>query len=312
MNPRLALFVLTILALLAGCAPAAPTPRAAGSPPRVIATESFLSDIAQNVAGDRLKVETLVPIGVDPHGFEPTPRDVARVAESDVVIVNGHGFEGYLDGLIASTGGERKVVEASAGLTPRTPQAGERVEAEHTAEHPEGDPHFWLDPTLAVRYVENIRAGLSAADPAGAGVYAANAAAYGARLLDLDREIAERVSVIPPERRLLVTNHESFGYYADRYGFRIVGTVIPSVSTDASPSAREMAALVDQIRQSGARAIFLETGSSETLARQISQETGVKVVTGLYTHSTSEPGGPAPTYVDMLLFDTKAIVDALR
>ena len=240
---------------------------------RVLAVETFLADIAQNVAGDRLKVEALMPLGADPHSFEPTPQDVARVARVDVLIVNGAGFEEFLTPLLQNAGGKRLVIEASAGLAPRIPGAGEGTSS---GDDHEGDPHFWLNPINAIRYVENIRDGLSQADPAGKDIYARNAQAYIAQLNDLDAWIAAQVAQIPVEQRLLVTNHESFGYFADRYGFRVVGAIIPSVSTSASPSAQQMAALIDQIKASGAPAIFLETGSNPQLAQQIAGETGVQ------------------------------------
>jgi manganese/iron transport system substrate-binding protein len=122
----------------------------------------------------------------------------------------------------------------------------------------------------------------------------------------------EQVAQIPAERRLLVTNHESFGYFADRYGFRIVGAIVPSVSTGAAPSAQQLAMLVDRIKATGAPAVFLETGANPQLADQLAQETGVRVVTGLYTHSISAPDGPAPTYLEMLRYNTQAIVEALK
>ena len=148
--------------------------------------------------------------------------------------------------------------------------------------HDAGDPHFWLDPTKAITYVENIRDGLSQADPAGKDVYAANAAAYIAQLQELDTWIAQQVGQsIPAERRQIVTNHESFGYFADRYGFTIIGTVVPSVSTGSAPSAQQLARLVDRIKATGAPAIFLETGANPQLAQQVAAETGVKVVTDL-------------------------------
>jgi len=131
-------------------------------------------------------------------------------------------------------------------------------------------------------------------------------------LKDLDAWIAEQVQQAPETRRLLVTNHESFGYFADRYGLAIVGAVVPSVSTSASPSAKELAALADRVRQVGAPAVFLETGASPQLAQQLAKETGIKVVTGLYTHSITAPGGEAASYLDMMRYNTKAIVDALK
>jgi ABC-type Zn uptake system ZnuABC Zn-binding protein ZnuA len=315
--------------LLTGCqtpaqqaGPAVGSPQAAGLP-RVLAVESFLADMAQNVAGDRLQVAVLMPLGMDPHAFEPTPQDVARVAESDVLIVNGAGFEEWLDELLANAGGERLMIEASAGLDPSKSATDEtHADGAHADEtHPDethsehahvGDPHFWLDPSLAIHYVENIRDGLSQADPQGAEIYAANATAYIAEIEELDSWISAQIEQIPPERRLMVTNHESLGHYAERYGLRIVGAVVPSVTTNASPSAQQLAQLADLIGETGAPAIFLETGANEKLAQQLHEETGIAVVTDLYTHSVTAPDGPAPTYLDMMRYNTERIVAALR
>jgi ABC-type Zn uptake system ZnuABC Zn-binding protein ZnuA len=178
--------------------------------------------------------------------------------------------------------------------------------------HHEGDPHFWLDPLSVVKYVENIRDGLIATDPDGKDTYTQNATAYITQLNDLDGWIKQQVIAIPEERRLIVTNHESFGYFADRYGFTIIGTVIPSVSTGASPSAQQLARLVDHIRETGAIAIFLETGSNPKLAEQIAAETGIKVVSDLFTHSITDANGKAPTYIDMMKYNVNAIVEALK
>ncbi len=179
-------------------------------------------------------------------------------------------------------------------------------------QHDQGDPHFWLDPNNVIKYVENIRDGLSQADPAGAAIYAKNAEAYIAQLKELDAWIVAQLKDIPPERRLMVTNHESFGYFADRYGFKIVGTIVPSVSTDASPSAQQLARLVDRVKAAHAPAVFLETGANPQLAEQLAQETGVRVVTNLYTHSITAPGGQAPSYIAMMKFDVQTIAAALK
>lgn len=283
---------------------------------RVLAVETFLADIARNVAGNRLIVETLLHPGIDPHAFEPTPKDVAKIAASQVLIVNGAGFEEWLTQTIESAGGERMIIEASAGLIPRQARDSETAappphQGESKHEH-EIDPHFWLDPISVIKYVENIRDGLIAADPAGKDSYTQNAEAYIAQLKELDEWIQEQLSIIPKDRRLIVTNHESFGYFADRYGFKIIGAIIPSVSADAAPSAQQMVKLVEQIRETHAIAIFLETGSNPQLAQQIASETGVTVITDLYTHSLSAPDGPAPTYLDMMRYNTLNLVNALR
>lgn len=270
---------------------------------RVMAVETFLADIAQNVAGDRLKVDVLLQPEVDPHSYQPTPRDVTRIAESTILIINGAGLESFLGPLLVNAGGERLVIEASAGLKPRSDPGGD---------NPMGDPHFWLDPINVVKYVENIRDGLTQSDPAGTKTYTANAKVYIEDLHTLDAWIKEQVSQIPPAHRLLVTDHETFGYFAERYGFTVVGTVIPGLSSEASPSAQQMTSLIKQIKQTGAPAIFLEAGANPNLAEQIANETGAKVITNLYTHSISGISGPAPTYIDMMQYNVKQIVEALR
>lgn len=316
-NIALTVFLLLVITLNA-CSPAAgPAPaNPAQAGIKVLATETFLADIAQNVAGERVKIESLLPIGLDPHAFEPTPQDVRKIAGSDVLIINGAGFEGWLEKTLENAGGQRQVIEASAGLAMREPAEGEKAHEhegeEKTGHDHEGDPHFWLDPNNIIKYVENIRDGLIAADPDGKSAYTQNAAAYIAKLTELDGWIKTQVEQIPAGRRLIVTNHESFGYFADRYGFKIIGTVIPSVSSGASPSAQELAELVDHIQETGAIALFLETGASPKLAEQIAAETGIQVVSELYTHSITNANGNAPTYIDMMKHNVNKIVETLK
>ncbi|MCF2972412.1 metal ABC transporter substrate-binding protein [Synechococcus sp. Nb3U1] len=291
---------------------------------RVLASTSFIADIVQNVAGDRLQVDSLIPIGVDPHGFEPAPSDLRRVADSQVLIVNGGGFEEFLGSLLENVGGERLLIEASAGLEMRQiPESEEALFAHahghgHSHDHShghshahDGDPHFYLDPLQVIRYVENIRAGLTEADPPGADVYAENAAAYIAQLQELDAWIQEQVAQIPEANRLLVTNHDTLGYFADRYGFRVIGTILPGVSTNVSPSAQELASLIDTLQETQVPAIFLETGNNPQLAEQLAQELNLQVKR-LYSHSTSTADGPAATYLDMMRYNTETIVTALQ
>lgn len=284
---------------------------------KVIAVESFLADMAQQVAGSRLTVETLIPLGVDPHSFELTPADVAKISDADVLIINGAGFEEWLEETMQSSGSKALVIEASTGLEVRTPTALEHDEHEGETEseghhHEEGDPHFWLNPQNAQTYIENIRQGLTEADPAGKELYAANAENYSASLEELDIWIEEQVARIPVEKRLLVTNHESFGYFADRYGFKIIGAIIPAVTSGATPTAQQLADLTDHIQEYGAPAIFLETGTNPQLANQLAEELGIKVVEDLYTHSLSAADGDAPDYIRMMRWNTTKIVEALQ
>lgn len=311
---------LTIVTFLGLTACQANPPSSAQTSPeaglKVLAAESFLSDIAQNVAGDRFQVETLIPRGMDPHAFEPVPRDIVKISECDVLIVNGGGLEEWLQNIIENAGGDHLVIEASKGLQSRPVHEDEEMDhgADETEEghaHHETDPHFWLDPINVIQYVENIRDGYIQADPEGANIYTKNAEEYIASLSELDSYIQTELQSIPEEKRLIVTNHESFGYFADRYNFKIIGTIVPSVSTGASPSAQQLARLIDDINSSGAIALFLETGTNQQLADQISRETGIRVVTDLYTHSVTPPDGDAPSYIDMMKRNTSTILSAL-
>jgi ABC-type Zn uptake system ZnuABC Zn-binding protein ZnuA len=294
-------FPLLLAVLLSACADAGqPVANTGMAEPAVLASTPLLADITRNVAGDRLQVQSLLGVGVDPHSYQPTPQDAARISESQLIIVNGAEYEHFLESLFESAGGKGTIVEASAGILPRT-----ETDGEHGL-----DPHMWLNPNHVIVYVENIRDALSHLDPAGQAVYKSNADAYLSQLQALDLWISGQVEPIPAERRLLVTNHEAFGYFAERYGFTVVGTVIESFSSDASPSAQQLASLIDQIRSSGAPAIFLDASDNPTFARQIAEETGVQVITDLHLESLTD-GEPAATYIDMMKHNVTQIVKAL-
>jgi len=296
---------------LAGCG-SAPSKNDAAL--NVLASTTFLADIAQNVAGDRATVESLLPVGADPHSYQAAPSDVAKIAESNLLILNGVEYEHFIETLLENAGGERVIVEAATGLTPHhmeEHEGEEHAEGEEEHEHEAGDPHMWLDPNLVITYVGNIRDGFIKADPEGTDTYNANAEAYIAQLTDLDKWIVEQVHTVPAERRLLVTNHEAMGYFAERYGFEVAGSVIPSFSSDASPSAQEMAALVDEIKSLNAPAIFLDTADNDILAKQIADETGVMIVSDLHLESLTD-GAPAPTYIEMMKDNVSKIVEALK
>jgi zinc/manganese transport system substrate-binding protein len=318
-NTIIGLGALTAL-FLTSCGSAPPS---SDSGLKVLASTSFLADIAQNVAGDRLKVESLLPIGSDPHAYQPTPSDAAKIADSNVLILNGLEYEHFIESLIENAGGERLVIEATEELEAREMHRDddehEDEDEDHADEaesgedygHEAGDPHMWLNPVLVITYVENIRDGLIEADPDGAETYKANADVYIAQLQELDKWIFEQVDTIPAERRLLVTNHEAMGYFAERYGFEIVDTILVSFSSGASASAQEVAGTIEAIRSSGAPAIFLGEVENASLANQIAAETGVKVVDGLHLESLTD-GEPAATYIDMMKYNTLLIVEALR
>jgi zinc/manganese transport system substrate-binding protein len=285
---------------MAACQPAAPQP---GGLPNVMATESFLADIAQNVAGSRIRIDTLLPVTVDPHEYQPKPQDVTKLAQAQVLIINGLGYESWLQKTLDSLGGQRIVIVATNGLAPAPDPSGKNST---------GDPHMWMNPLNVINYVQQIRDGLSQADPVGKDIYARNADAYIVKLQGLDQWVKSQVGQLPVQNRLLITNHDALGYFAKAYNFKIIGAIIPSITTDASPSAQQLASLIDTIKSSGARAIFLDIGENQNLAQQIASETRVVVITNLYVESTSGPTGPAPTYIDMIKHDVTAILDALK
>jgi len=305
------IIIYTVLAalFLTGCGSA---PKNSDGRLKVLTSTTFLADITQNIAGDRISVDSLLPVGADPHAYQAAPSDVAKIAESNLLILNGVEYEHFIEPLLENAGGERIIIEATAGLEPHPVE--EHAEGAAPADghdHEAGDPHMWLDPNLVVSYVENIRDGLIQIDVEGTQIYKVNADAYIAQLKELNQWIIEQVNAIPAERRLLVTNHEAVGYFAERYGFEVVGAVIPSLSTDAGTSAKELAALIEVIKTSGAPAIFLGEVENPDLANQIAAETDVRVVDNLHLESLTV-GSPAATYIDMMKHNVNQIVDALK
>lgn len=293
MKPLRVFFPILILILLTSCQSISP-PNLSNHP-RILAAESFLTDIAQHVAGDRLKVDGLIPAGLDPHAFEPTPREMAKVADCDLLIISGSGLEEWLKGILTNIGGSKKIIEASSGLQSNN-----------------GDPHFWLDPNNVLVYVDNILDALIATDPDGKGEFSASAEAYKNQLKNLDAWIRTEVSAIPSDQRLLITNHDTLGYFSTRYGFQIVGALLPSFSSEASPSALQLAQLSDAMRLINARVIFLDVGNNPQLADQIALETRAKVITTLYSETLSTSDGPAPDYISMMKYNVSTIVGALK
>jgi zinc/manganese transport system substrate-binding protein/manganese/iron transport system substrate-binding protein len=299
----------------------------------VMASTSIVADVVRQVGGELVQVETIVPIGADGHSYEPSPVDLARVSAAQIIFTVGVGYEEFLDRLIASSGTKAEIVALSENLPLRTlseeevgghmhgdehgdehsDEHGDKHSDEHGDEHGAGtiDPHTWMDPNNVKAWVEVIYAALSRLDPANADTYAARAATYQSQLDELDRWIAEQFAAIPAERRLIVSDHIVFGYMADRYGLRQLGSIIPGVSTSASPSAQELAALQDMIADHGVPAIFVGDIANKQLAEQIARDTGVRIFTVL-TESLTDADGPGATYIDYMRFNVQTIVDGLR
>lgn len=299
---------------------------------QVVATNSITGDLVSNVAGDLADVVVLVGANGDSHTFEPTPADADVLATADIVFENGLGLEVWLDDVYEASGSGAQRVVVTDAITPlpageepgheegeehaveagATP--GEHAEeGEEHAEEGEFDPHVWFDVANVKLMVAAIEAALVAADETNAADYTAQAVAYQAQLDELDAFIVAQVEALPVENRGLVTSHDTFAYFAARYGFEIIGTALPSITTESGdPSASEIAALVDEIVASGVPAIFPENVSNADLLEQIASESGVTVAPPLYTDALGEPGGEAGTYIDLMTYDVTAIVTALQ
>jgi ABC-type Zn uptake system ZnuABC Zn-binding protein ZnuA len=274
----------------------------------VVATTTIVGDVVSQIGGEHIRVSVLLPVGADPHAFEATPQDAARLSQADLVFANGAGLEAFLEPLLGNVSTGIKVVDVSAGIPLLSSAA---IDDDHATDSATGDPHTWTDPNNVITWTLAIEGALVAADPDHAADYRASAAAYRGKLQALDAWVREQIAQIPPERRQLVTDHATFGYFAQRYGLEPLAAVVPGYSTVAQPSARDLAALEDAIAASGARAIFVGTTVSDSLARRVAEDMGVPLVP-LYTGSLSGPQGPASTYLDYTRYNVAAVVQALK
>jgi zinc/manganese transport system substrate-binding protein len=290
-------------ALLAGCAAPAPTTQDATKKLNVVATFSIIGDLAANIGGDKISLVTLVGPEGDVHDYEPTPADTKALADADVILENGLEFEAWLPGLYSASRAKAKRAVLADGI-----QTRDMVHDGTT----EPDPHIWQNVAHAIRMSTNIATALSAADPANSAVYKGNADAYIARLTELDKMIESEVAKLPPARRRMVTSHDALGYFAERYGFEVTATVIDSPSTESGePSAAEFAKIVDEIKASGVKAIFLENMSSPALVERVARETNTAVGPALYTDALGPSGSPGATYIDAMRHNARTIVAAL-
>lgn len=262
----------------------------------VVASFSILGDFVRSVGGDRVNVTTLVGADGDVHVYTPAPADAKRVANAKLVIVNGLGLEGWLPRLVESSGARAQVVTASAGIAPLKLGTG-------------ADPHAWQSVANAKVYVTDIANALAAADPDDAEFFRGQAKAYLEKLETLDREVREAIGKIPPERRKVISTHNAFGYFAAEYGVQFIAPL--GVSTETEPSARDIAAIIGQIRAQKIPAVFLENISDDRLMRRIAAETGARVGGTLISDGLTGEKGPAPTYIDMVRHNIKALTSAL-
>lgn len=299
------LILAACLALAAGCGGASKASEQGSVDGRlpVVTTTTQLTDFARAVGGDHVDVYGILKPNVDAHDFDPAPGDIARLAGAKVIIKNGVGLEEWFDSTIRNAGSKATIVEAATGVSVRQGEEGPDGE---------GDPHIWQDPRNAKVMVHNIAVALAAADPTHRADYEANEAAYATELDRLDAEIASEIAGLA--NRKIVTNHDAFHYYVDRYGLEFVGSIIPSFDSQAELSVQDISSIVRIVTSAGVRAVFSETSLPPKTAEAIARDAGVRVVAGedsLYGDSLGPPGSAGDTYLKMLRHNTRVIVENL-
>jgi zinc/manganese transport system substrate-binding protein/manganese/iron transport system substrate-binding protein len=274
---------------------------------KVVATTTQVADFTRNIGGGKVAVTQILKPNVDPHDYEPSPADVQAVAQADLVVKNGLGYERWLEQLISSAGFRGTIVDTSQGVQIRKGDLSEEQKA--------GDPHIWHNPQNVKIMCANIEKALAAEDAADAGTYEANRMAYDSKLDALDAEISSKINTLPADQRKLVTNHDAFGYYVDRYHLTFVGAIIPSFDTSAELSAKQVSDIVAKIKSAGVKAIFSESTLPPKTAQAIGGEAGVKVAAGedsLYSDTLGPAGSAGATYLQMERHNTDTIVSALK
>lgn len=306
----------------------------AAEPLKAVASFSILGDIVREVGGSDVSLTTLVGPDGDAHEYEPTPGDAKKLSAARVLFVNGLDFETWLPKLTKASGFAGQTVVASQGVTPRKFAGHAHGDAhdhdeghdhdhdhddkhDHKDDHKDGhhhhgdaDPHAWQNLANGVIYARNVAEGLAAADPAHAAAYRERATAYIARLQALDARAKATFAAIPAERRKVVTSHDAFGYFGDAYGVTFIAAM--GVSTDAEPSAGEVARIIEQVKRDKVPAVFIENITSPKLVQQIARETGAKVGGTLYSDALSKPGQAGATYLEMFEWNVRQLAAALQ
>jgi zinc/manganese transport system substrate-binding protein len=309
MHRRLLLSLLPALAM--------PSTLRAQEPLRVVASFSILGDMIRQVAGDRIALRTVAGPNVDAHSFQPRPSDAEALRGAALAVRNGLGFDGWFDRMVRSANWRGRMVTTTEGLTPLRMAAHSHGHGHsHGGRQQQGqprtvpDPHAWQDLRLGIRYVQAIAAALGAADAANATVYAAAAEAYIGRLTELDAWVRAQVAAVPEARRVVVTSHDAFGYFGAAYGIRFLAP--QGVSTEAEPSAAEVARLIRQIRSERITAVFMENMGNPATLQRLAQEAGVRVGGRLYADALSAPDGVAANYEAMFRHNVALLVPAMR
>lgn len=328
---RLFAILLSVLAAFGLASGAA----AEDTPLKVIATTSILADVAARVAGDFAQVDMLLPPDTDAHVYEPVTDDALRLSRADLLLTVGAGYESFLQRLLDNAGARVPVAVVNQGVA-ILPLGAEADDAEAGTPlgildvnltctalangttpdpalqyHDNCDPHTWMNPLNVIVWAQNIAAELALADPAHADAYFENAELYSDELQALDAEIAALAGQLPATDRRLVTNHENLQYFAARYGFETIASIVPGGSSESEPDPQALATIIRQVQAQNVPAIFVEMTANSTLAQMVADDAGAQLVSGLYIEALSAPDGPAPTYLDLMRYNANIIIRAL-
>jgi ABC-type Zn uptake system ZnuABC Zn-binding protein ZnuA len=279
---------------------------------KIVATTTFVGDVVGNIVGEEADITILLQPGENPHAYQVTPQDMVDLSQADVIFANGLGLEEFLDELLEGSDSSGKVVIVSEGISVLIENGNDdnhHQEGDHR-DHAGVDPHVWFDPNNVIIWTHNIENALTEIDPDQVEIYHNNAEAYRTELLDLDAWIQTQVDQISPEKRKFVTDHTSFGYFAEAYGFELIGAVIPSLTTESETSGQGLAELVENIKHNQVEAIFLGIDFDPTLSQRIAEEVGIDLVP-LYFGSLSD-GPPADTYLNFMRYNVSTIVETLK
>ncbi|MCO5067119.1 MAG: metal ABC transporter substrate-binding protein [Kiritimatiellae bacterium] len=286
---------------------------------RVVATTSFIADVAQNIAGSDAEITELIPRSADPHAFDPTPREIARLQSADLILANGLGLESFLEKILSSIGATstNRLVIVSQGRAPRAQEHpadhDHPHEHEHDHEHAHGetDPHVWLDPTWVELWADNIAHALALRDPEHAELFRQRADDYKRQLRELDEWTRAQFDAIPRAHRALATDHDELGYFAERYGITTLGALIPNFTTVAETSARSLATLQRDLHAGGARVLVLGASANPAMAEAFARDAGCRIVR-LRIHALGPPNTETATYLSLMRFNVNTLTEALQ
>jgi zinc/manganese transport system substrate-binding protein len=279
---------------------------------KAVASFSIIGDLVAKVGGDAFELDVIVGPSTDPHAYEPKPHDAKKIAAADVFFTNGLGFDSWAGRLYKASGSDAKLIDLTEAIASdlRQTSHGDDRDRDNQHEHSQYDPHVWQDPRNAEGFVKVIADHLCRLDSQNCDQFESNALAYARDLKSVDAEIKAAISEIPAERRIVITSHDAFGYFADAYGVTFLAP--EGISTDAEASARDVAVLIKQIRKAGAAALFTETITDPRLLQQIADETGLSIGGELYSDALSDETGPAATYIDMMRHNSRILAKAMK